>query len=188
MRVITESLSPPDVERMKAVVSRLAGRPADGPEGAADDVTIELLVIGGCPGERVQFRASIPSRGAAEVSHVDELRGVSERFSAAIRPEELAALARRLDVDALTKLPPNADERYLPDSLVGSVIITAGNSRITLWFSLDEEVPPAGEEAAMTIDPGKGPFVLGASMAPPSVRPALEQLAVVVNGLFQGRP
>jgi hypothetical protein len=39
----------------------------------------------------------------------------------------------------------------------------------------------------MTIDPGKGPFVLRASMAPPSVRPALEQLAVV-NGLSQGRP
>jgi hypothetical protein len=97
-------------------------------------VTIDLFVTGACPGQRVQFRVLLPSRGAVEVSHVDELRGVSEQFSAAVRPEELAALARRLDVDALTKLPPNAEERYLPDSLVGSVIIKAGNSRITLWF------------------------------------------------------
>ncbi|MBF6050576.1 hypothetical protein [Streptomyces eurocidicus] len=164
---------------MKTAVARLA----DGPAEAADDVTIELYAFGGCPGQRVEFRASIPSRGEAEVSHADELQGIDERFSAAVRPEELAALGRHLDVENLMDLPPNADERYVPGSLVGSVTITAGNARITLRFPLEDEDPPEGEETAMRIDPGPIPFVLRASMAPPSVRPALAQLAAVVNRL-----
>lgn len=179
MRVIIESFTRPDIARMKTAVARLAGGPAD----AADDVTIELYVFGGCPGQRVEFRASIPSRGAAEVSHVDELWGVDEQLSAPVRPEELASLARHLNVEDLLELPPNADEKYVPDSLVGSVAVTAGNARITLRFPLEDEDPPEGEEAAMRIDPGQAPFVLRASMAPPSVRPALAQLAAVVNRL-----
>lgn len=187
MKIAIESFGQPDIERMKTAVSRLGGEPADALGAAPEDVTIDLLITGGCPGQRLEFRASIPSRGTAEVSNVDELRGVSERFSAAVRTEDLSTLARRLDVNALMELPPNADERYVPDSIVGSVIITAGNARITLRFPLEDEMPPTDEEVAMHIDPGQGPFVLRASMAPPSVRPALEQLATVVNRLSTSR-
>jgi hypothetical protein len=183
MRVIIESFTQPDVERMKTAVSRLAA----GPGGTADDATIDLVITGGCPGQQVRFRASIPARGPADVSHVDELRGVEEQYSATVRPEMLTTLAERLDVAALMELPPNADERYLPDSVVGSVVITAGNARLTLRFPLEDEMPPDGEEVAMTIDLGQGPFVVRASMVPASVRPALEQLATVVNGLSASR-
>ncbi|MFE0043022.1 hypothetical protein [Streptomyces albireticuli] len=183
MRVIIESFTRPDIERMKAAVSRLADPLKGAQEGASDDVTINLRCYGGCPGQRVDFRASIPSRGEAEVTHVDELRDVDERFAAAVRPEELAALARHLDVETLMGLPPNKDEGYVPDSLIGSVVITAGNARITLWFPLEDEDPPKGENATMRIERGQVPFVLRASMAPPSVRPALAQLAAVVNRL-----
>lgn len=179
MRVIIESFTRPDIARMKTAVARLA----DGSAEAADDVTVELYAFGGCPGQRLEFRAFIPSRGEAEVSHIDELEGVDERFSAAVRPGDLAALGRHLDVENLLELPPNADEKYVPDSLVGSVAVTAGNARITLRFPLEDEDPPEGEETAMRIDLGRAPLVLRASMAPPSVRPALARLAAVVNRL-----
>jgi hypothetical protein len=182
MRVVTESFNRPDVERMKAAVSRLADRPED-----ADDVTIDVRIAGGCPSQRVQFEASIPARGEARVSHVDELRGVREEFSTAVRVEELRTLARNVDVETLMTLPPNADERYVPDSVVGTIVLTVANTRITLWFPVEEETPAAGDEVAMRIDPGHGPFVLRASMAPPSLRPVLEQLANVVNRLATAR-
>jgi hypothetical protein len=187
MRVTIESFTRPDVERMKAAVSRLADGLEDTAAGAADDVMLDLLIAGGCPGQRLEFRALIPSRNAAEVSYEDERRDVSDRFSAEVHPEELATLARHLDVETLMELPPNADERYEPDSLVGSVTMTAGNARITLLFSVDAVDPPEGEEMAMRIQPGQVPFVVRASMAPPSVRPALKQLATVVNRLVTGR-
>lgn len=188
MRVTIESFTRPDVERMRAAVARLADGPTGDQEGAAaDDVTIDLYISGGCPGQRVDFRASVPSRGEAAVTHVDELRGVDEQFSEAVRPEELAALARNLNVASLMELPSNTDEGYVPDSLVGSVAITSANARITLWFPVEDEDPPEGDEVAMRIDRGQVPFVLRASMAPPSVRPAFAQLAQVVNRLT-GRP
>jgi len=188
MRVITDSLPRPDVERMKAAISRLGDRLADSAGGAIDDMTVDVRITGGSPGEQVRLQASIPSRGAADVSYVDELQGVSEMFTTAVPREELAALARSLDVDILTALPPDDEEDYVPDSLIGLVTIAAGESRITLLFPVDDGALPAGEETAMAIDPGNGPFVLRASQAPPNVRPALEQVAAVVNGLFQGRP
>ncbi|MFL6077526.1 MAG: hypothetical protein ACJ73S_29540 [Mycobacteriales bacterium] len=186
MRVIIESLTRPDVEGMKAAVSRLA----DGPEGAAagaDDVRIELLVTGGMPGQRIQFRASIPAGGAASVSHLDDLHGVSEEYSATVPADELSTLARHLDVEALMALPPNADERYVPDSVLGSVVITAANTRITLRFAVEEGTPAADEEVAMRIDLGHGPFVLRAATVPAEVRPVLAQLATVVNRLSTAR-
>lgn len=183
MRVIIESFTRPDVERMRAALSQLGADAA----GAADEVTFDLLIAGGCPGQRLEFRALIPSRDAAEVSYEDERRSVSERFSAQVPAEELATLARHLDVETLMGLAPNADERYLPDSIIGSVAMTAGNARITLLFSVDAEDPPADEEVAMRIQPGQVPFVLRASTAPSGIRPALEQLAVVVNRLVESR-
>lgn len=188
MRVTIESFARPDVERMRAAVARLAEGPTGDQEGAAaDDVTFDLYVSGGCPGQRVDFRASVPSGGEAEVTHVDELRDVDERFSEAVRPEDLAALARHLDVASLMELPSNADEGYVPDSLVGSLAITSANARITLWFPVEDEDPPEGDEVAMRIDRGQVPFVLRASLAPEGVRPAFAQLAEVVNRLT-GRP
>lgn len=179
MRVVIESFTRPDVERMRAAVERLAG----GAEDDADDVAIEVYIAGGCPGQRLEFRAAIPSRAAAEVSYEDERRSVSTQFSAEVRTEELATLARHLDVGTLLGLAPNAEERYLPDSLIGSVTMTAGNARITLMFAVDSVDPPEGEEVAMRLQPGEVPFVLTASAAPAGVRPALEQLATVVNRL-----
>ncbi|MFI0446996.1 hypothetical protein [Actinomadura sp. 6N118] len=183
MRTIIESFTRPDVERMQAAVSRLAGGAAD----AADDVTIDLFIAGGCPGQRLEFRATIPAQNAAEVSYEDERRSVSERFSAEVRAEELTVLAQHLDVGTLMELAPNADERYVPDSITCSIAMTAGNARITLLFAVDAVDPPADEEVAMRIQPGQVPFVLRASEAPPSVRPALEQLATVVNRLVADR-
>jgi hypothetical protein len=183
MRVVTESFHRPDVARMKAAVSRLVDNPED-----ADDVTIDVRISGGCPGQRVQFQTSIPARGAAQVSQVNDLHSVREEFSTTLRAEELRTLARHLDIDALMALPPNADERYIPDSIVGTVAVTAGNTRFTLWFPLEEESAMAeDEEVAMRIDPGYSPFVLRASMAPASVRPLLEQVATVVNRLSTAR-
>jgi hypothetical protein len=183
MRVVTESFHQPDVERMKAAVVRLAAGAGD---AADDDVTIDVRIAGGCPGQRVRFQATIPARGEARVSHLDELNAVSEEFTAAVDAAELRALARHLDVDALMALPPNADERYVPDSIVGSIVLTLGNTRITLWFPVDDEVA-SGAEVAMRIDPGHGPFLLRAAMAPPSVRAVLEQVATVVNRLAAAR-
>ncbi|MFI6515395.1 hypothetical protein ACIBF1_07520 [Spirillospora sp. NPDC050679] len=183
MRVIIESFTRPDVDRMRAAVARLA----DGAADAADDVRIELSIAGGCPGQRLEFRTTIPSREAAEVSYEDERRSVSERFSARVRTEELTALAGRLDVGTLMELAPNSDERYVPDSVTGTVAMTAANARITLLFAVDTVEPPEDDEAAMRIQPGEVPFVLRASDVPPSVRPALEQLAAVVNRLVADR-
>lgn len=183
MRVVTESFHRPDVDRMKAAVTRLADHPED-----ADDVTIDVRVSGGGPGQRLRFEASIPARGAAQVSHLDDLHQVDEAFSTAVGADELRALARNLDVDALMALPPNADERYLPDSIVGTIVVAAGSTRFTLWFPLEEEASAAGDdEMAMRIDPGNGPFVLRAAMAPSSVRPLLVQVAAVVNRLAAAR-
>ncbi len=83
-------------------------------------------------------------------------------------------------------LPPNADEKYIPDSLVGLVILTAGNARVTLRFPLEDETP-TDEDVAMSVNLGQGPFLLRESMAPPTVRPALEQLATVINRLASTR-
>jgi hypothetical protein len=177
MRVVIDSFRRPDVERMKEAVSSLSS-----------EFAVDVRIAGGAPGQRLQFEASIPGRGAAQVSHLDELNGVREEFSAEVRAEELRALAGRVDVEALMGLPPNADERYVPDSLVGSVVVVAGSTRITLWFPVAEEAMAAGSEVAVRFDPGHGALVVRADAVPAGARPVLEQVAAVVDRLAAARP
>ena len=184
MRAIIESFSRIDIALMRDAVARLAGKAPQAPGTGPDDVTIELRVAGGAPRERVEFHTTISSRSTAEVSHVDKMRGFSDRFAATVRPDELAAMGRDMNIDGLLNLQPNTDERYVPDSLVGSVAITAGNGRITLMFQMQDEAPAANEEVAMRLEPGKGNlFVLRAALVPQAARPALGRLAAVVNRL-----
>ncbi len=99
MKISIESFTQPDVERIKAAVARLGDTSSDDAATVADSALIELIITGGPPGQRLQYRAAI-TQGTADVTHVNELRGVREEYSASVPPHELATFARQLDVDA----------------------------------------------------------------------------------------
>jgi hypothetical protein len=133
-----------EAEPLKRALERAA-------EGKPDRrLSISMLVAGGAPSQRYRFEFAAQGTGAVSSRLACE---PSERRADAderIEPAELADLARTVLASGVLDTPAQTPT-FLPDTLVGILDITYGNSRFRRYFAADPDqakvqsaVPPAG--------------------------------------------
>lgn len=136
--------TPEPLEREDPVAGAL-GRIAARTKGTGDaderddDVTIEFRVAGGAPGQRYKLALRTTGRQVRTCTYDCDL---SDRHRAAERPQIegdlVPALAERLlrsDVLAVRTAPPS----FLPDTVIGTITITAGGISRTVRFAADPD-------------------------------------------------
>jgi hypothetical protein len=102
------------------------------------DMKITYRLTGGAPGQRLKEEVEIAADGPARVSVHDEMRmKPSEQASSTIKPNEVQELYQMLE-QGLDSLTPASEARFVPDSLVGSIILEVGNKTATFYFLADE--------------------------------------------------
>lgn len=133
--------TPEPLERddlVAAGLSRLAARRKDA--GAADDdVTIDFRVAGGAPGQRYKLTLATAGREVRACTYDCDL---ADRHRVADRPQVDATVVptlaeRLLGSEVLAVRAPAP--RFLPDTVIGTITITAGGVTRTVRFAADPD-------------------------------------------------
>lgn len=115
-------------------------------EALPEDLKVVYRIAGGMPSQRYEEEFIISGNGKTEVKALDLLMS---------KPEEVASLNLnkaetreafqkiRLSLDSMVPLEKT---HFLPDSLVGSVILEIGGEKTTLYFPVEEERREANKE------------------------------------------
>ncbi|MFD5088028.1 hypothetical protein ACFWOG_36060 [Kitasatospora sp. NPDC058406] len=120
---------PTDEEIIREFVERTS-------RGVTDGIEIKHRVAGGMPGEqRVSEEVVVSATGLAR-ARSDNAREPVENTAILDRTQTLD-LFRKLGERA-TDLVPRAQARFLPDSLVGTVVIKVDEHEATLFYLADE--------------------------------------------------
>jgi hypothetical protein len=152
--------SPEPIEEPEALRSALE-RAADGK--ADRRFKISLRVAGGAPSQRYRFEFVARGTGTASSEVSCEATDQHEKSDERLDPAELAELARKVLASGILDTPAEPP-RFLPDTLVGILDITNGETSFRRYFAADADqaqvqaaAPAAGvDEAADAI------FSLGA--------------------------
>lgn len=139
--------TPEPLEREDPVVGALSRMAAPKGKGGADtgaddrddDVEIEFRVAGGVPGQRYKLALRTTGRQVRTCTYDCDL---SDRHRATDQPRVddalVPALAERLlrsEVLAMRQKPP----RFLPDTVIGTIAVTAGGVTRTVRFAADPD-------------------------------------------------
>jgi hypothetical protein len=144
-------------ERMRAAPGAVGGG------GAEDARRVVLVVSGGAPGERIEYRAEVTPAGRGIVRLLDEIRALrEERRDLVIPSDRVRDLFQRAASDEVlgSEHPLPA---LVPDSLVGTLVVTDGQIEKRIRFPVESSV---GE----TWVPG-GADIVPAPAAPLRIRP-----------------
>ena len=123
--------------------------------GDVSGIRVSVRVSGGMPGEQHLDRTvSVEASGQAVVTAAPEDAGGAAQESMRLPEEETADLLRRLSEGA-EGLVPRSRARFLPDSVVGSVIVEVDGEQTELFYLADEQdritqdkpIPPAATAA-----------------------------------------
>jgi hypothetical protein len=149
-------------------------------EPGPDDRKLVLVVSGGAPGERYSYEAEVTGSGQAAMRVLDQISGRDERGDElTLGSAQVDDLFRRAaSAEVLTGENPHPS--FVPDSLVGTLIITDGQIEKRIHFAVDTESDrprePAGPD--VTLLPSAGLLVRN-EHASQGVRSILEILADV---------
>lgn len=104
-----------------------------------EDIKLFYRITGGMPSERVEEEFRLSGSGKAKVMAQDVLRSMpTQEVSGEINQAETRDLLQQLG-SGIDSLVPRSEANFLPDSLVGSIIIEVGGEKATLYFLADEE-------------------------------------------------
>lgn len=157
------------VERLRSVV---------GAEGTAGDAKVVLVVSGGAPGDRFEYRAEVAGGGRGEVRVLDEISGrQEENHGVAVEAAQVARLFELAASDEVLNTEHPAP-RFVPDSLVGTLVVTDGDAEKRIHFAVDSESgrvrPPA--EGDIAFSPADAGLVLRQEYTTPGVRSLVETI------------
>ena len=108
-------------------------------QAARDRITVELRISGGAPSEAYHLLLRISNGGTVHYQYRDRLRGIAERIGTAELPsEELAELLKQIHASGLIDAAGSV-ARLVPDTTVGMLEITDGQSHFRTWFAADAE-------------------------------------------------
>ena len=143
-----EKAAPEPLEREEPVAAALS-RIADGAytkEGADDenkedddDVVIDFRVAGGAPGQRFKLALTTSAREVTACTYDDDLSGrhrVAQPRS--IEQNLVVSLAQQLSRSKLLSTPI-VSPVFLPDTVIGTITITAGGVSRTIRFAADPD-------------------------------------------------
>jgi hypothetical protein len=135
-----------------AVLESFRGKVA---AGDISGIRVRVRVAGGMPEEQhVDRTIEVDSSGAAAATAAaDDAAGPAEERGD-VPEEDLSALMRELSEGA-EGLVPRSQARFLPDSLVGSVVLEVDGDTTELFYLADEQdritqnkpIPPAAASA-----------------------------------------
>ncbi len=179
---------PGEVSRMRSFEQlddsergRFVERMRGGSDGDADDGrTVTLVISGGAPGDRYEYRADVHADGTGAVNLIDELHDRSEQESGLqLESDGVRTLFERATAGDLLEVAHPAPQ-LAPDSLVGTIVVTDGDTEKRIHFAVDEEAGRAREpgeaDIALTATPG---LVIGQENATPGVRSLLEAFKAI---------
>ena len=150
---------------------------ATGAGNVESERKVVLVVSGGAPGDRFEYRSEVTGTGRAEVSVLDEIRGRREQnHDLVIEPEQVEGLFERAASNDVLHVEHPVPQ-FVPDSLVGTLIVTDGDAEKRIHFAVDSQSGRAREpgEADMSLSSAAG-LVVRQEYATPGVRSLLEAL------------
>jgi hypothetical protein len=139
-----EKANPVPLEReepVAAVLSRIAdgAYTKGGVDKEDDDVTIDFRVAGGAPGQRFKLALTTSAREVTACTYDDDVSGRHRVAQPRSTDGELvASLAQQLTRSKLLStrfVPP----MFLPDTVIGTITITAGGVTRTVRFAADPD-------------------------------------------------
>ena len=102
------------------------------------NVRIVHRIVGGAPGQRIEWIISISGDGRVEHIDKDELVGKDERYSMTISEKNIINLYKDIISNGLLKLD-DMGGGYMPDSDVGSITIKIDGQSLTYFYLADAE-------------------------------------------------
>ena len=144
---------------------------------AASERRVVLFVSGGAPGERYEYRAEVTGGGRGVTSVLDEIHGRREQDrDLPLEPQQVEDLFARAASDDVLNVDHPVPQ-LVPDSLVGTLVVSDGNAEKRIQFAVDSETGRAREpgEADMALSHTAG-LVVRQEYATPGVRSVLEAL------------
>lgn len=110
-----------------------------------EDVKVTYRIAGGMPSQRVEEEFRLSGSGKSKVVSRDILRSIpTQEGSGELDQNETRELLRKIG-SGLDGLVPRSEAHFLPDSVVGSIIIEVDGEAETLYFLAEE-----GERLAQT--------------------------------------
>lgn len=149
--------------------------PIPSPSDPEDGRRVLLMVTGGAPGDRYEYRAEVTSAGHGNVSVLDEIQGFREEDSAVvIEPDQVQDLFARAAAEEVLNID-HPTPQFVPDSLVGTLVVTDGVVEKRIQFAVDSQSGRAREpgEADIALSPASG-LVIRQEYATPGVRALVE--------------
>jgi len=117
-----------------------------GEEKLPENMRVVYRVSGGMPHERLEHEFKLTGGGRSSVRMGDELRGMAPQDAIAdLDQVETRDLLEQIGV-SLDELVPRSEARFLPDSVVGSIIIEVDGEAAEFFFLADEDQRIAQEE------------------------------------------
>lgn len=112
-----------------------------------EDMKVTFRIAGGLPDQRLEEEVTLSGRGEAEVKAMDMLESKpTEKVHATLPQEEIQAAFQKIKL-SLDSMVPRSEACFLPDSVVGSVVIEIGDEKTTMFFPVDSAEKTAGREA-----------------------------------------
>jgi hypothetical protein len=109
--------------------------------GAGDHVrkiTFTYRVSGGPPGKRLLLMLRVSARGEVTYEHHDELLGQKPiRLKMTLPAEETRSLLRHVEESGILDVR-QAGGGFLPDSVIGSIVIESDGAQVTYHFLAEE--------------------------------------------------
>jgi hypothetical protein len=157
------SLRPEEAGQLRRAVAAVARGQARHPA----QTSVEVGVSGGAPSERFLCLVKIDGEGGGEVRLLDEMNGRGpEQRELRAGSDEAARIFGRLE-SLLPEFEPNRAPGFVPDSLVGFVIVRAGELENRTCFAVSSApfetraarglVPIAAMDDSLRVDPEQVP-------------------------------
>src|ERR1700730_9056748 len=135
-------------ELLRARIANLA----HAPEGQLKEIALVYLVSGGPPGKRITTILRVSGAGEVTLQHSDELRKQKTvRRKMALARDEVMAIFRKVQDSGLLECQDTGGG-FLPDSVIGSISLEAGDARVTYHFLAEEHQQQSqGKEPAAKV-------------------------------------
>jgi hypothetical protein len=134
----TQPTQPPSDSRKHLLASINAI--VDGKEKPRKEHKIIYRISGGPPTRRLEQILEIQGTGSINCYLMDQLKGQKrmQRFKQKLAPDKVIGIFKELLESRLLE-NIETDKGFLPDSIIGSITIEHGISRITYYFLADEQ-------------------------------------------------
>lgn len=146
------------------------------------DHKVTFVVAGGAPGDRYEYRAEVHADRTADVSLLDEMNARSEQESdLALDPDQVQTVFERAVSEDVLEASDSAPQ-LVPDSLVGTIIVTNGDVEKRIFFAVEESQGRAREpgeaDVALLATPD---LLIRQEYATPGVRSLVEAIQSIPN-------